>query len=140
MSNENSSPPARKTLKPQERLSLVEGRIRAAMEAGEFDNLPGSGKPIPDLEDDYHELWWVKNLLKRENLSLLPEGLEFRKEIAHELDVIPTLASAEEVKSRVEKLNQKIVALNARGVSGPGGGIVPVNLERVLAYWEGRRK
>jgi hypothetical protein len=130
----------RKHLKPQERLSLVEGRIRAAMDAGEFDNLPGAGQPIADLAENYDELWWVKKLLKRENLSLLPEALEARKEIAAELDVLQNLASSEEVRARVELLNKKIAGLNASACSGPGGGIVPLNLERILSYWESRQR
>jgi len=32
---------------------IVEQRIKEAMEKGEFENLPGKGKPIP-LEDDSH--------------------------------------------------------------------------------------
>ena len=135
-----SAPQPQRKLKPHERLSLVEGRIRAAIDAGEFDNLPGAGQPIADLEDQYDELWWVKKLLKRENLSLLPEALAARKEIADELDVIQNLQNADEVRSRVEVLNKKIAGLNATASSGPGGGIVPLNLERILAYWESRQR
>ena len=32
-------------------LSLAEHRIREAQAAGEFDNLPGFGKPIPGIDD-----------------------------------------------------------------------------------------
>lgn len=49
--------------------SLADRRIREAMEKGEFDDLPGAGKPIPDLEDGYDPEWWTKQWVKREGLS-----------------------------------------------------------------------
>ena len=54
-------------------MSLVEGRIRNARAAGAFDNLPGAGKPIPDVDGNYEEFWWLKKLLKREDLEILPQ-------------------------------------------------------------------
>ncbi|HEX5102314.1 MAG TPA: DUF1992 domain-containing protein [Pirellulaceae bacterium] len=42
--------------------TLAEQRIRAAQAAGEFDNLPGFGQPIPGLDEPHDELW-VKRLL-----------------------------------------------------------------------------
>ena len=50
----------------------VERQIREAAERGEFDNLPGAGKPIADLDKPHDELWWVKDKLRREQLSYLP--------------------------------------------------------------------
>lgn len=39
--------------------------IRKAMEAGEFDDLPGTGKPIPGAGTVDDELWWVRSWLRR---------------------------------------------------------------------------
>ena len=49
--------------------SVVERRIREAIEQGEFDDLPGAGKPLPDAGKPYDELWWVKAWLKRNDLA-----------------------------------------------------------------------
>ena len=38
----------------------VERQIREATERGEFDNLPGAGKPVADLDKPHDELWWIK--------------------------------------------------------------------------------
>lgn len=58
-------------------LPYVERRIREAIERGEFDDLPGSGQPIPDLNDD--PLWWVKKWVERERLKdALREGRQQR--------------------------------------------------------------
>ena len=68
----------------------VDVQIRRAMERGEFDNLPGQGKPIADLGGQHDPDWWVKRLVQRENLALLPPALALRREDA-ELDA--TLAA-----------------------------------------------
>lgn len=49
--------------------SVVERRIREAMERGEFDDLPGTGEPLPDAGRPYDELWWVKKWVKRNDLT-----------------------------------------------------------------------
>ena len=49
--------------------SLADRRIREAMERGEFDDLPGAGELIPDLEDGYDPGWWAKKWVEREGLS-----------------------------------------------------------------------
>ena len=45
--------------------SLPERLIREAIEAGEFDALPGAGKPIPGAGVPDDDLWWVREWLKR---------------------------------------------------------------------------
>jgi DnaJ homologue, subfamily C, member 28, conserved domain len=55
---------------------IAERRIRQAMEEGQFDNLPGLGKPIPDIDEPYDPLWWVRKWMRREKLGReLAEGL-----------------------------------------------------------------
>jgi hypothetical protein len=60
--------------------SIVERRIREAMERGEFENLPGAGKPIPDLDRPEDELAWVKRWMKREGIDLSKELAELTPE------------------------------------------------------------
>jgi hypothetical protein len=35
------------------------------MEAGEFDDLPGTGRPLPGAGVPDDDLWWVRGWLKR---------------------------------------------------------------------------
>jgi len=44
---------------------LAERLIREAIEAGEFDELPGAGKPLPGAGVADDDLWWVREWLKR---------------------------------------------------------------------------
>jgi DnaJ-like protein len=41
----------------------IDAQIRVAREQGAFDNLPGAGKPLPNLGQEYDPLWWVKQLV-----------------------------------------------------------------------------
>src|SRR5215471_7365332 len=61
----------------------VDAQIRDAMARGEFDNLPGAGKPIEGLDGTYDPEWWVKGLIKRERLTGLgPPAILLRTEDA----------------------------------------------------------
>lgn len=48
---------------------IVEDKIRAAIEAGDFDNLPGLGKPSPVCDEPYDPNWWIRRKLLREELA-----------------------------------------------------------------------
>jgi hypothetical protein len=45
--------------------TLPERLIREAMEDGQFDDLPGAGKPLPGAGVPDDDLWWVRDWLKR---------------------------------------------------------------------------
>ena len=50
--------------------SFVEKQIREGMARGEFDNLPGQGKPLPGLDGTRDDDWWIKRKLKEEQQAL----------------------------------------------------------------------
>ena len=52
----------------------IEAQIRVAREQGAFDNLPGAGKPLPYLGQEYDPDWWVKQLVRREQISTASEA------------------------------------------------------------------
>ncbi len=119
--------------------SFVERQIREAQERGEFDQLPGAGKEIPGLEQPLDELWWVKEKLKREKLSVLPEPLELRREVERALGAIDACASEQEVRSMLEALNQRIRRLNATVTSGPSTTLSSIDVEHHVRAWHARR-
>ena len=60
--------------------SWIDRQIRQAAERGEFEDLPGHGAPLADLDKPYDEMWWVKRKLRDEQLSYLPPSLALRKD------------------------------------------------------------
>ncbi len=50
---------------------IAENKIEAAMQEGEFDNLPGFGKPFEFDELHYDPHWWIRRKMRREQLNNL---------------------------------------------------------------------
>jgi len=115
--------------------SDVERKIREAQERGEFDNLPGAGKPIPDLGKTHDELWWVKRLLKREGLSLVPETLELRRQVEKTMAEIARKKDESAVRRLVEEMNEDIARVNATTISGPPTNLAPFDVEEIVKRW-----
>jgi len=97
----------------------IEAQIRVAMEEGAFDNLPGAGKPLPNLGQEYDPLWWVKQLVRREQISFLPPSLELLRKVEKELATIEKLHDEATVRHRIAVLNVEIAKVNATVVEGP---------------------
>ena len=117
----------------------VERQIREATERGEFDNLPGAGKPIADLDRPHDELWWVKQKLRRENLSYLPPTIALRKEAEDALLAASQAGSEAQVRRIVADINRKILEGNRKAASGPPPNLMPFDVERVVRTWRERR-
>lgn len=119
--------------------SFIERQILDAYAAGEFDNLPGFGKPIPDIDDPDDEQWWIKNLLKREKLSVVPPSLEILREVEKTLEHIWTLRGEQGVRRTVAKLNEKICKANFAITWGPASSIGPLDVDDVVNQWRAKR-
>jgi hypothetical protein len=113
----------------------IERLIRESEERGEFDDLPGAGKPIADLDKPYDEMWWVRQLVQRERLSLLPPALELKKDVEDQLKRIAKLTSEREVRDLVLALNDRIRKLNRLAVEGPPSTLSPLDVDEVLEAW-----
>lgn len=90
----------------------VERQIREAMERGEFEALPGAGKPIPDLDRQYEPSWWAKRLIERTRLE--EEAAELRRIVRREKPLLKASVDPEAAARRIDELNQAIAAMNAR--------------------------
>ena len=119
--------------------SFVERQIREAQEEGQFDDLPGKGKPLPDLAEVYDPDWWIKKLVRRENLSLLPPALEIRRKVERDLEEIWRLDRESFVRDRVDELNREISRVNRTTTYGPATDIAPFDVEHVVGLWRERR-
>jgi hypothetical protein len=117
----------------------VERQIRAATERGEFDDLPGAGKPIPDLDEPHDELWWVKGKLRRENLSYLPPTMVLRKQAEEALQAALAATTEAEVREIVAAINAKIADGNRKAASGPPLNLTPFDPDRVVRRWRDQR-
>jgi hypothetical protein len=113
----------------------IDERIRVAREEGAFDNLPGAGKPLPNLGQEYDPLWWVKQLVQREQISMLPPSLELLRKVEKELATIEKLHDEATVRRRVAALNVEIAKVNATVVEGPPTRLGTLDVDQVVAQW-----
>lgn len=95
----------------------VERAIREAMGRGEFDGLPGAGKPIPGLGTGYDPDWWARRFVERARLEDAAD--EVRRTIRAELPRLRTMPDREAAERRMAHLEERIAALNALGLDDP---------------------
>ena len=91
--------------------SPVEKAIREAQERGEFDNLPGAGKPLKDLGDTDDPMWWLRKYVEREQLDMtgaLPPALQLRKEAASYPESLADLRTEAAVRHVLEDFNARV--------------------------------
>ena len=120
--------------------SWVERQIREAQERGEFDNLPGAGKPLPGLTGNYDEMWWINQVVQREHVSLLPPMLALRKEAEEILAGLAEVPSEAMVRDLVQDYNTRVVATIREPRDGPLVRIPRrLDVDDVVAEWRRRR-
>jgi Domain of unknown function (DUF1992) len=120
--------------------SWVDRQIRDGIERGEFENLPGKGKPLDGIgalgvESHHDEDWWLKAKLRRERLSYLPPTLAIRKELEEALAAAANASREDVVRRIVEDINERIRDVNRRGAEGPPSTVMPLDVDVVLAKW-----
>ena len=117
----------------------VEATVEDGIRRGVFDNLPGAGKPIEGLGEQHDPDWWVKKLVERENIVVLPPSVQLRRDDA-ELDALIDKESSEEAARRiVEEFNERVMAARYGIPSGPPLITMPRDVEETLAAWHARR-
>jgi hypothetical protein len=120
--------------------SWVDRQIREAIERGEFDNLPGQGRPIKGLNGRDDENWWVKAYLEREQLPLpLPTSLALRKEVRALPETLADITDEESVRQIVRDLNRRIAESHRIRADGPPIVIGLVSVEQAVTEWRRRR-
>ena len=96
--------------------SVVERRIREAAERGDFTNLPGAGKPLGDLGDQYDPAWWAKTWVRRQRLEAEAQDLrEERRTVRPKAAIDPAMTRRlGEIDDRLAEIEREI------GPSGAG--------------------
>ncbi|HLU31916.1 MAG TPA: DnaJ family domain-containing protein [Acidimicrobiia bacterium] len=86
----------------------VEEKIRQAMDQGEFDDLPHTGRRL-DL-DDTDDGWWARR--KMEEMRRHDQLIAEARQIGAEIDRLWTLPDESRVRARVEGLNRRVDEIN----------------------------
>ena len=123
----------------REQARWVELQVQKAIERGDFDDLPGKGKPLPPLDDDPN--WWLKKLIERERITgVLPEALQLRKDDAELDDVLDRQGSERVVRDLLEAFNRRVVNARRQLQGGPPVITPTRDIEAEVAAWRQRRR
>lgn len=119
--------------------SWVERQIREAVERGEFDDLPGAGKPL-DLGDVDDPEWWTKRYLKREGLdasATMPPVMQLRAEYATFPESLLDAGREDAVREVLADYNRRVVEDRLRPVLGRDmPAVAPrVDIEEMVGRW-----
>jgi hypothetical protein len=126
-------------LRIQHQSRWVELQIQRAMERGDFDDLPGYGKPIEDLGDRHDPDWWVKKLVEREQITVLPPALQVRKDDAELDDRLDRISVEREVRRELEDFNARVRAARIQPLGGPPMITAERDVEAEVTGWRERR-
>lgn len=123
--------------------SWVEKQIREAQERGEFDNLPGAGKPLTGLDSPDPD-WWVKKMMAREGLDMadaLPPVMQLRREHAGFPESLLDVRSEDDVREVLRDYNARVVDDRRRPAMGKASPVwaPTVDVETMVERWRGLR-
>lgn len=122
--------------------SSIDRQLREATERGEFDNLPGTGRPLSDHGREYDDDWWVKDWLRREGAAagVIPPTLALRREVDDLDAIVDRLPTERQVRDRVAEVNDRIRKARLGRMDGPPTLLPPLDADRVVAGWRTRRE
>jgi hypothetical protein len=121
----------------------VDSQISRSIDRGEFEHLPGAGKPLQGLEREETAYDWALAKARREGVdtaAMLPPGLALRRE----RDELPAraerLTSEEEVRALAEDYNARVAAFWRRPQESrwsPVPGLADV--DSLVTWWSRNR-
>src|SRR6478735_7212843 len=123
----------------QHQNTWVDLQIRQAQERGAFDNLPGAGKPIEGLGGEHDPDWWLKKLVERERIVVLPPSVVLRKEDAELDGHLDKINVEKDVRREVEDFNERVIRARYSLSAGPPLITMPRDVDATVEAWSERR-
>jgi hypothetical protein len=120
----------------------IDRQIREAAERGEFDNLSGAGKPLPNLDQPFSAERWAVDWVQREGgdlRGLLPPLLALRRERTELLASLAQVPSEELLRKLVVDFNRRLLEVYRRPIEGPLVAVGVLDVEETVASWRQAR-
>lgn len=115
----------------------IEALIHQAEREGKFDCVASAPDPMagvdPDSADD--ENWWLKKLIKRENLTVMPEMLAVKRDVSALRSGLAEVPNERELRARCAELNRRIVAADLENSSPVAKDLAPIDVEQMVGRW-----
>ncbi|WP_044441678.1 DUF1992 domain-containing protein [Agreia bicolorata] len=124
----------------EQRAQIVEISIQQAMRRGDFDDLPGAGKPLTGLQNAYDPNWWIRQKIERERLTGLgPPALTLRTEDSQLDERLDAAPSEDAVRSMLSDFNARIIEARRQLQGGPPVVTAPRDVDAEVERWRERR-
>ncbi|WP_102193335.1 DUF1992 domain-containing protein [Microbacterium aurantiacum] len=128
------------TLNAENKAAFIETSIQLAIRRGEFDDLPGAGKPLEGLGTHHDPDWWIRRKIERENLTGLgPPALLLRTEDRELDDQLDLLGREEDVRTVLEDFNRRVVEARRQLQGGPPVVTSTRDVDAEISAWAERR-
>ena len=136
---EKASGPPRWTSR-EERVSAVEASIQVAIRRGEFDNLPGAGKPLAGIDKPHDPDWWIRQKIERENLTgLAPPAIQLRNEHRAMDETLDGFWREDDVREHLAEFNKRVKYVRMQLQGGPPVVTPLHDVEDDVRAWRERR-
>ncbi|MCK2032992.1 MULTISPECIES: DUF1992 domain-containing protein [Microbacterium] len=123
-----------------DRAAFVESAIQVAIRRGDFDDLPGAGKPLEGLGDHHDPDWWIRRKIETEGLTGLgPPAILLRTE-DRELDgQLDLLGRESDVREVLEDFNRRVREARRQLQGGPPVVTALRDVDAEVVAWAERR-
>ncbi len=119
----------------------AERRIEEAMKRGIFDNLPGSGQPLPDddmpVEENARLNWWALRILKQNDF--IPHEVRWRKIVDQLKSELNRTSCEDRARKLIAQINEFVRKVNTLGTNAIDIAICGVDEARELQAVRARR-
>jgi hypothetical protein len=124
----------------EQRAQIVETAIQQAIRRGDFDNLPGEGKPLTNLNRVNDPDWWLRQKIESERITGLgPPALTLRTEDAGLDDRLDGVHSEAEVRSILADFNKRVIEARRQLLGGPPVITPTRDVDAEIERWMDRR-
>jgi hypothetical protein len=123
-----------------DRAAFIETAIQVAIRRGDFDDLPGAGKPLEGLGTHHDPDWWIRRKIEQENLTGLgPPAILLRTEDRDLDDQLDLLGRESDVRDVLVDFNRRVVEARRQLQGGPPVVTAPRDIDAEVAAWARRR-
>lgn len=123
-----------------DRAAFIETAIQVAIRRGDFDDLPGAGKPLEGLGSHHDPDWWIRRKIETENLTGLgPPAILLRTEDRELNDHLDLLGREADVREVLADFNRRVIEARRQLQGGPPVVTEPRDVDGEVAAWTERR-
>lgn len=124
----------------EERWAAVETALEFARRNGEFDNLPGAGKPLEGIDKPRDPDWWIKQKIESEGLTgVAPPVFQLRSEHERMNETLDALPSEFRVREYLVDFNKRVREARRQLHGGPPVVTPLRDVDVEVAAWQKRR-